>query len=214
MTEGHYLVGVSAFWRGAFERSRIHLQRSLDAYETEREVQHLELFGQDPVSVCLVRLAFTLWVLGRVDEADSLRQMAFDRADSLRHRYTQAYVRTFAAWNAVEAGLDEDAARLADGFRTDGWSSGNEVFAALLFPGWTAVGRGDVGAGIRLLEEAVSASHAIGHQLFEPIALLLLARAHDVAGDAAAGLHVATTARTIAEREMQFHEARELPHLG
>ncbi len=89
--------------------------------------------------MCLVRLAFTLWVLGRADEADTLRQQAFDRADSLQHRYTQAYVRTFAAWNAVEAGLDEEAARLADGFRTDGWSSGNEVFAALLFPGWAAV---------------------------------------------------------------------------
>ena len=127
VTEGHYLVGVSAFWRGAFERSRVHLQRALDTYDPEREAQHLELFGQDPVSVCLVRLAFTLWVLGRADEADRLRQMAFDRADSLRHRYTQAYVRTFVAWNAVEAGLDEEAARLADGFRTDGWSSGNEV---------------------------------------------------------------------------------------
>ena len=159
------------------------------------------------MSVCLVRLAFTLWALGRADEADRLRQMAFDRAESLRHRYTQAYVRTFAAWNAVEAGLDEEAARLADGFRTDGWSSGNEVFAAFLFPGWAAVERGDVGAGIRLLEEAGSASRAIGHRLFEPLALLLLARAHDAAGDPASGLRAATIARTISEREMQFHEA-------
>ncbi len=71
VTEGHYLVGVSAFWRGAFESSRVHLQRSLDAYDPEREAQHLELFGQDPVSVCLVRLAFTLWVLGHIDEADA-----------------------------------------------------------------------------------------------------------------------------------------------
>ena len=139
VTEGHYLVGVSAFWRGAFESSRVHLQRSLDAYDPEREAQHLELFGQDPVSVCLVRLAFTLWVLGHIDEADAVRRQAFDRADALQHRYTQAYVRTLAAWNAVEAGLDEEAARLTDGLRTDGWSSGIEALALSLFPGWAAV---------------------------------------------------------------------------
>ena len=185
MTEGHYLVGVSAFWRGAFESSRVHLQRSLDAYDPEREAQHLELFGQDPVSVCLVRLAFTLWVLGRIDEADAVRRQAFDRVDALQHRYTQGYVRTLAAWNAVEAGLDEEAERLTVGLRTDGWSSGVEALALSLFPGWAAVRRGDAAGGIQLLEEAVSTARSIGYLMFEPLALLLLARAHDAAGDPA-----------------------------
>ena len=61
-TEGQYLLGVSAFWRGDLARARQYLEGAIDSYDLSRRQEHLSLYAQDPKTVCLVRLAWVeLW---------------------------------------------------------------------------------------------------------------------------------------------------------
>ncbi len=67
--EGHYVLGVTAFWRGEFAKSKEHLERALTHYDVQRHDLHITLYTQDPGVVCRVRLAFTLWFLGFPEQA-------------------------------------------------------------------------------------------------------------------------------------------------
>jgi DNA-binding SARP family transcriptional activator len=213
VAEGHYLQGVSHFWRGAFANSRHHLRRALVAYEPERAHEHLERFGQDAKAVCLVRLGWTEWHLGRCAEAANLREQALARAGTLGHPYTLGYVRALAAWSA----LDADSAALVVDLARDLPGSDQNLWLALMrdiFAAWVEARTGDLDTAVARLEEA-SATARTRRPLVEPLALLSLAAAHHNAGDPDRGLTAATAARQIAEREMQFHcaEARRLEGL-
>ena len=206
VTEGHYLRGVSSFWQGAFAASHRHLQRALAAYQPERSGEHIERFAQDARAVCLVRLSWTAWHLGRFDEAESLRDQALAQADSLQHDFTMGYVRAFAAWAAVDAGSIDLVRELTSVFPGADHNAWMAVLREILV-GWIATRTGDAGAAVPALEDAARTAGRNEYLLFEPLTLLVLARAHDRAGNSAAGLAAVTTARQIAHREMQFHEA-------
>ena len=70
-TEGRYLLGVSAFWRGDLASARQYLEGAIEAYDLSHRHEHLALYAQDPKAVCLVRPAWVdLWaeIAGRADE--------------------------------------------------------------------------------------------------------------------------------------------------
>ena len=69
LVEGHYLLGVSEFWRGDLASSQRHLGDALQLYSREHTSEHLARFGQDPGAVCLVRLGQTRLWQGHPDEA-------------------------------------------------------------------------------------------------------------------------------------------------
>jgi tetratricopeptide (TPR) repeat protein len=96
-TEGRYLLGVSAFWRGDLTTSRHHLEEALETYDPSQCDQHLSLYAQDPKAVCLVRLAWLeLWA-GDPGRADESVRSALEIATNLDHLMTSAYVLTYAA---------------------------------------------------------------------------------------------------------------------
>jgi DNA-binding SARP family transcriptional activator len=205
ITEGHYLRGVSNFWMGRFGEAREHLQRALETFQEEHADRHLEWFGQDPKAVCLLRLAWTEWHLGRFAEAAALRERALARADRLGHIFTLGYVRVFAAWAAADAG---DARLVADlihdlpGAELNVWLAVTRDILA----GWAEARSGGAGVAVRTL--AAAADNAAANQpLMEPLALLCLASAHEHAGDDADALRAVTRSREIAEHEMQFHDS-------
>jgi tetratricopeptide (TPR) repeat protein len=213
VTEGHYLQGVSHFWRGAFANSRDHLRRALAAYEPERAHEHLERFGQDAKAVCLVRLGWTEWHLSRFAEAANLREQALAQAETLGHPFTLGYVRALAAWSA----LDADSASLVMDLTRDLPGSDQNLWLALMrdiFAAWVDARTGDLDTAVARLDEAAATART-RRPLVEPLALLSVAAAHHRAGDYDRGLTAATAARQIAEREMQFHraEARRLESL-
>jgi DNA-binding SARP family transcriptional activator/tetratricopeptide (TPR) repeat protein len=87
-TEGRYLLGVSAFWRGDLARARRYLGRAIETYDVSHRDKHLALYAQDPKAVCLVRLAVVeLWAgdAGRADQtARSALRIAVGQARPLR----------------------------------------------------------------------------------------------------------------------------------
>ena len=89
--------------------ARQHLQAAIDRYVPERRATHMALYSQDPKVVCLSRLAWTLWLLGRLDEAVEARDSALALADELDHPFSCCYARFYGALVSQE--LDDEPAR-------------------------------------------------------------------------------------------------------
>jgi tetratricopeptide (TPR) repeat protein len=183
-TEGRYLLGVSAFWRGDLAEARHYLNAAIDSYDESHGDEHLALYAQNPKAVCLVRLAWAeLWV-GNAGEAAHVARSALDYAVDIDHLMTQAYVITYAAIAAAESedfeGLTEllgDAERL--------WERLSDRYLVVVLDalrGWMDVRNGSA-AGIDQILDSVTRSRTEGETLHLTYTLLLLARARGLVGE-------------------------------
>jgi tetratricopeptide (TPR) repeat protein len=183
-TEGRYLLGVSAFWRGDLAMARHHLERAVDTYDVSHRDEHLALYAQDPKAVCLARLAVVdLWA-GDAGRADETARSALELAVDLDHLMTLGYVITYAAINAAES---EDLARLAEllGDAELLWKRLPMRYLMVVgeaLRGWLDVCEGSPG-GIEKIVGSVARSRTDGETLHLTYCLLLLARARGMAGE-------------------------------
>jgi DNA-binding SARP family transcriptional activator len=210
-TEGRYLLGVSAFWRGDLAWARQHLGGAIDAYDVSHRHEHLALYAQDPKAVCLVRLAWVdLWA-GDAGRADETARSALELAADLDHLMTLWYVLTYAAIIAAES---EDLVRLAE------LLGEAEVLAKRLpmpylmivgdaLRGWLDVCEGSPG-GIDRIVQSVTRSRSAGESLHLTYTLLLLARARGVAGELHEGRAATCEALSWSQRRNQRYLEAEL----
>ncbi len=182
-TEGRYLLGVSAFWRGDLATARRYLGGAIEAYDVSYRDKHLALYAQDPKAVCLVRLAVVeLWA-GDAGRADQTARSALEIAVDLDHLMTSAYVITYAAIIANES---EDLVRLAE-LLTDAdllWKRLSERYLMVTLEalrGWLDVCAGSAGS-IEKIVRSVARSRTEGETLHLTYILLLLARAYGMVG--------------------------------
>ncbi len=210
-TEGRYLLGVSAFWRGDLARARQYLGGAIDAYDVSHRDQHLALYAQDPKAVCLVRLAWVdLWA-GDAGRADEGARSALELAVELDHFMTRWYVLTYAAIIAAES---EDLVRLAE-LLGDAEFLGKRlptpyfVIAGDALRGWLDVCQGLPG-GIDRIVQSVSRSRTEGESLHLTYTLLLLARARGMAGELRAGRAAAREGLSLSHRHNQRYLDAEL----
>ncbi|MEX2586773.1 MAG: AAA family ATPase [Actinomycetota bacterium] len=186
--EGHYLMGVSAFWRGDLPTSSEHLGRAIESFRTEHASDHLLRYGQNPKAVCLVRLAMTNLWMGKPDAARRLVAEALDYSRELDHPTTEGYVRLYAGLLAAEREEPDELARhLSAGEAV--WSEqklGYFQAVAELLRGWHSAFTG-APTGLVELEAVVSRWRAQDQTLHFSYGLVLLARAQLRAGQAEAG---------------------------
>jgi hypothetical protein len=183
-TEGRYLLGVSAFWRGDLARARHYLSDAIEAYDASHRDEHLALYAQDPKAVCLVRLALVeLWA-GDAGAADETARSALEIAVDLDHLMTSAYVITYTAILANES---EDPVRLAE-LLADAdllWKRLSERYLLAVLDalrGWLDVCAGSA-EGVEKIVQSVARSRAEGEILHLTYTLLLLARARGMLGE-------------------------------
>ncbi len=184
-TEGRYLLGVSAFWRGDLARARHYLDGALETYDVTHRDEHLALYAQDPKAVCLVRHAWLeLWT-GDPTRAAETARAALEIGVDLDHLMTLAYVMTYATILANESG---DLARLpellADADRL--WQRLSEHYLVVVLDalrGWLDVCDGSVAEGIEQIVRSVARSRHEGETLHLTYTLLLLARARGMVGE-------------------------------
>ena len=183
-TEGRYLLGVSAFWRGDLTTARHYLDGAIEAYDVSHRDEHLALYAQDPKAVCLVRLAWVdLWA-GDAGRASETARSALEIAVDLDHLMTLGYVITYAAIIAAES---EDLARLAEllGDAELLWKRLSERYLMVVLEalgGWLDVCQGSP-EGIEKIVRSVARSRTDGETLHLTYCLLLLARARGMAGE-------------------------------
>ena len=187
-TEGRYLLGVSAFWRGDLAMARDYLNGAIDAYDVSHRDEHLALYAQDPKAVCLVRLAWVALWAGDAGRANETTRAALELAVDLDHLMTLWYVITYAAIIAAES---EDLARLAELLGTAERLSKRLPMPYLMIVGealrgWLDVCEGSLG-GIEKIARSVARSRTDGETLHLTYTLLLLARARAMAGECEQG---------------------------
>jgi DNA-binding SARP family transcriptional activator/tetratricopeptide (TPR) repeat protein len=210
-TEGRYLLGVSAFWRGDLARARQYLGGAIDAYDPSHRHEHLALYAQDPKAVCLIRLAWVdLWA-GDPGRADERARSALEVAVDLDHFMTRWYVLTYAAIIAAES---EDLVRLAE-LVEDAEFLGKRlptpyfVIAGDALRGWLDVCQGSPG-GIERIVQSVARSRTEGESLHLTYTLLLLARARGMAGELHEGRAATREALSLSQRHNQRYLEAEL----
>jgi DNA-binding SARP family transcriptional activator len=183
-TEGRYLLGVCAFWRGDLARARHYLYCAIEGYDVSHRDEHLALYAQDPKAVCLVRLAWVeLWA-GDAGRADQTARSALELAVGLDHLMTLGYVITYAAIIAAES---EDLARLAEllGDADRLWKRFSDRYLMVVLEalrGWLDVCGGSA-EGIEKIVRSAARSRAEGETLHLTYTLLLLARARGLVGE-------------------------------
>ena len=210
-TEGRYLLGVSAFWRGDLANARHHLEGAIEAYDLSHRHEHLALYAQDPKAVCLVRLAWVdLWT-GDAGRADERARSALGLAVNLDHLMTLWYVLTYAAIIAAEA---EDLVRLAE-LLEHAERLGKRLPLRYLMivgealRGWLDVCEGSPG-GVEQIVQSVARSRTDGESLHLTYTLLLLARARGMVGELHEGRAATREGLSLSHRRNQRYLEAEL----
>jgi hypothetical protein len=200
--EGHYVVGVSQFWKGELVLAREHLEQALSYYPAGGARDHVSLYAQDPRVVCSSRLAVDLWLLGYPDDARKIMTNALRHAEQLSHPYSLCYALT---WSVILAMLESNlelAQERNDASATVTREHRMDTFVGAqgVARGWLLAERGDALAGIRLMQEGIAAHRAasIAHQL--PWFTGLVAEHYGKIGRPEEGLRLVADALDAVER--------------
>lgn len=95
LIDAHHLLGATYFFLGRFDEARTHL---LTAKSMDDPNQHRILalrYGQDPGITARIMLARTLWILGEVEQAETVAQEAIMMARAIEHPYTLVFSLVF-----------------------------------------------------------------------------------------------------------------------
>ncbi|HSU08174.1 MAG TPA: BTAD domain-containing putative transcriptional regulator [Pseudonocardia sp.] len=185
--EGDYVLGVTHFWRGDFANAERHLAAAVDRYRIEDAPLHVERYAQDPLGVCLSRLALTQLFRGRPTDADRTMRKAVRVATELDNPMTVGYVRAFEAILAAlePEGHDLAAAVAAADTVTSAMHIDYFAIIAELLSGWRVVCAGDR-RGLATIRRATERMRRI-QPLVLTLGLSLLARGLLQADEPAAG---------------------------
>jgi tetratricopeptide (TPR) repeat protein len=174
-TEGHYLLGVSAFWLGDLKLADEQLSAAIATYRADLAHEHISRYAQDPKAISLVRLALTSLWLGEPDRAAALADDALNFADALGHPTSSGYVLAYAALTAAEVGDLARLERLID--------AGDTLWTEQRLPMFANTGRSLrgwldalAGRGVGALEAAVDCWRDERQSLHLVHSLALLAR--------------------------------------
>jgi class 3 adenylate cyclase/predicted ATPase/ABC-type transport system involved in cytochrome c biogenesis ATPase subunit len=95
LIDSHHLLGSTYYFLGRFDEAKHHL---LTAISLDDPNQHRSLalrYGQDPGITARIMLARTLWILGEVEQAETLALEAIGMARAAEHPYTLVFTLVF-----------------------------------------------------------------------------------------------------------------------
>lgn len=190
MVEAHRLLGSTTVYVADFAASRDHLEQALALYDPDRDRGHAFLYGYDPWVTSAAYVSWPHWHLGYPDKAAQRSEQSIARADASGVGANVALALGWATFlrccmRDLDS-LDPITSRLV-AHCTEG---GFPQWAALgrIGRGWLLAHRGDLGAGIPLLEQGLREFEELWGGFFVPYWLVLLAEARGLAGAVDAGL--------------------------
>ncbi len=216
LIEAHIAFGTTSIYLGELKATREHLEELVSLYDPERHAGLAFRYGGfDPGVLCLGYGAWTLWLLGEVDQAKACA----DRAQALSRRLNNAYtlarcqyydalLRQFVGdWQAVRARAEE-AIELAT---EQGIAMVRAVGTIML--GWVRLREGQKAEGSRQIHKGVDAYRATGASFQLPHFLVPVAEAARIRGRPEEGLDVLADAMAIVENTGERYLEAELHRL-
>jgi predicted ATPase/class 3 adenylate cyclase len=174
----HYALGDTWFWMGEFLLAKEHLEMALSLYVPERHRPLAFLFGGiDPGVNCVTYTAFTLWQLGYPDWALKRANEALALAQTLSHPFTLAFAEYYVGVLRQLRGEARAVQEVAEGVIALSAERGltDYLARAASLRGWAMAEQGLNEEGIAQIQEGMSASQAIGTELYRTYFLILLA---------------------------------------
>jgi len=207
--EGHFVMGMMAYYRGDFLTARTRLEHSCRFVDTMPSPAPLLWVGFVHGVTPHTSLARVLWALGYTDQARQRSQEALTLARQGDHIPTLAYTEYFVGLvcqcrrdvAATQAHADAVLALGAEHRLAIRSEQGR------LLRGWALAMQGEAAAGVALLRQAL-ASPDLGPESLRSYWLATLAEAYGRAGQPQAGLQVLAEAMTLlATTEIRWWEA-------
>jgi class 3 adenylate cyclase/predicted ATPase len=164
LVEAHYSLGNSLYWLGDVEGARRELEAAAALYDPARHASHTLLFGQDPGVTAQCYLTFTLWMLGRPDEADAALEAAVRIAEPLNHPFTTAWPKAFRTVLHSYRNEPEQALAAAQDLVAFSLEQQQQYWlaAGIIVSGWGMTHAGKVEEGIAQMRAGISGYAATG----------------------------------------------------
>jgi tetratricopeptide (TPR) repeat protein len=210
--ESEYLLGIIAFWCGAFATAREHFEQVVNGFSPNQRAEHLLRFGHDPAVVCLSRLGNTLWFLGEDEAARRARDGAVALAVAVGHPLSRDTAFTFAGLLSVDLDDRDRFREFATAISSNAGDRSRPIeINAMAFAGYIDVIEGRAVEGVRRIRSAIDVcgprNHAPG---FRATLMRLLLGAHVIIGDPESGLAAADEALRLDGTRIWEAENRRL----
>ncbi|HEY8379561.1 MAG TPA: hypothetical protein VIK91_23875, partial [Nannocystis sp.] len=173
----HRAVGTQLFHEGDFERSRVHLERSISLYAPDFDRNLGHVYIHDPRIASLAILSLTLGMLGRTGEALERSRVAVALARELGHGLSTTLALVMAAILRQNLGDIDGARGLADAVvqlkveaHVGAWVGFADVVRA-----WAMSELGQVDEGLDMLRQALIELQAAGMGMLMPWVFSVLA---------------------------------------
>jgi class 3 adenylate cyclase/predicted ATPase len=197
----HRALGVTLFRLGVVATAYTHLTQGMALHDPQQHRASAFRYGDDAGMVCHSYAARTLWYLGYPDQGLARSQESVTLAQQRAHPFSLDFaldcmaivhqLRREARWTQERA---EAAMSLAKDQGFPFW-----LAVGALMRGWALAHQGQAKEGIEQLHQGLRANRATGAEISRPYFLGLLAEAHSVIGQPAAGLTVLTEALALVD---------------
>ncbi len=190
VVEGHYVLGVTLQWQGAFRKACWHFKQAINRYDPAHAHAHIALYSQDPQAICLIRLAWASACLGYIDEARQAGQDAQAYALKLAHPLTRAYIMYTDVLHHNICRDIQKTRELAEATLTfcSEYQLNYWISLTLASHGWALAEQGDVEMGIAEMEKGISGFQAAGGKFIVPHHRARLAEQYGKKGEIHKGL--------------------------
>jgi class 3 adenylate cyclase/predicted ATPase len=176
LIEAHRNLGTTYFYLGRFDDAKTHLLIAKSLDDPNQHRSHAVRYGQDPGITARIYLARTLWILGEVEQVDTLALEAIGMARKLEHPYTLVFTLVFLSWLYSAARNMNRTLELTDeaiAVSTQ-YSFALGLAWATTSQGWALAETGQE-EGLGKLLHGLSATRATGARIHDTCTLALLA---------------------------------------
>jgi len=176
LIEAHHALGATCFYLGRFDETKTHLFAAKSLDDSNQHHSRIFFYGQDSGITARIMLARTLWILGEVNQAETLALETMDMARTLEHPFTRVFTLIFLAW--IYSGIRNaektlEIANEAIAISTQ-YSFELGLAWATASQGWALAETGQE-EGLTKLIDGLSATRATGARIHDTCTLALLA---------------------------------------
>src|SRR5262249_35342167 len=180
LLEAHFMLGMTLFYRGELARARTHLEQGIALYDAEQHRTHTALYGHDPGVACLCFAAWTLSLLGYLDQALQRIRNALTLAQELAHPHSLVWAIDFGAIVHHLRREWRQTRERAEAVIALGSEQGYPMWVAagMCFRGSALLQTGQVDEAITQLRQSLSFWQGTGAELARSYFMAMLAEAY------------------------------------
>ena len=212
LAQAQWAAAVVSMHRGEMHAAVQQMDACLARCE---QLSHLPAAVQDPAVMCLCYSAWSMWQLGRADEALRRALAVVERARQMQHPFSLGEALGFCAAVQHFRGDDQAALASAEAAVAVCEESGFSVWLAhaRIMRGRVRAALGDANAAIVEMKEAFDAWAATGAVVTIPFYLAMRAEALEIAGRPDEGLALVRQGLAVVEKHGERYWEPELRRL-